>query len=259
MAGVSDAQRLRDLHRPGSPLVLPNAWDAASAQIVERAGFEAVGTTSGGVARSLGHRDGEQAPPDEMFAAVGRIAAAVGVPVTADVEGGYGLGPAELVARLAAVGVAGFNFEDTDHRAGAGLLETAAQAERIAGLKAACSDREIDLVLNARVDVFLHDVTPPERRVEVALERARAYVAAGADCVFPIGASDEDDIRALVEGAGAPVNVLVRAGCPALDRLAELRVARVSFGSGIMRAAMARAEEIVRSLRVGDTSPLLGT
>lgn len=252
---MRDPARLRALHRPGRPLVLPNAWDAASARVVAEAGLPAVATTSGGVARALGFADGEQAPVDEMVAAVARITAAVDVPVTADFEGGYGLEPADVVARLVEAGASGLNFEDTDHGRGGALVDTAAQARRIAALRAAATG-DADLVINARIDVFLQP-GDPAGQLEDAIKRAQAYAMAGADCVFPILLTDDAAVGRLVEEAGAPVNVFVAPGGPPLARLAELGVARVSFGSGLMRLALVRAREAVEAVDRDDLSPFL--
>jgi 2-methylisocitrate lyase-like PEP mutase family enzyme len=213
------AADLRALHVPGDPLILPNAWDAATAKLVVEAGFPVVATTSSGVAEALGYEDGERTPPDEMFAAVARITRAVPVPVTADLEAGYGLDPATLAERVVAGGAVGLNLEDTDHAQHPALTPVDAQAERIAAIKASA-----DLVLNARIDVHIRGGSTEE-----ALARARAYRDAGADCVYPIGVADERTIGAFVE-VGVPVNILLRPGAPPIARLAELGVARVSLG-----------------------------
>ena len=212
------AAALRALHVPGDPLVLPNAWDAATAKVVVEAGFPAVATTSSGVAEALGYEDGEATPADEMLAAVARIARAVDVPVTADLEAGYGLEGGELARRLLAAGGAGLNFEDTDHPNRPALQPVDEQCRRIAAIKAGG-----DVVVNARIDVHIRGGETAE-----GLERARAYRAAGADCVYPIGITDEATIAAYAEGG--PVNVLLRPGAPPIARLAELGVARVSLG-----------------------------
>jgi 2-methylisocitrate lyase-like PEP mutase family enzyme len=213
------AAALRALHVPGNPLVLPNAWDAATALLVEQAGFPAVATTSSGVAEALGYEDGERTPVEEMLAAVARIARAVDVPVTADMEAGYGLDSGDLARRLAAAGAAGLNFEDTDHAHHPALQPVDEQARRIAAVKAGA-----DLVLNARIDVHVRGGSTDE-----GLARARAYRDAGADCVYPIGVADEPTIPAYV-GTGIPVNILLRPGAPPIERLAELGVARISLG-----------------------------
>jgi len=246
------AELLRELHRTRRPLVLPNAWDAASARVFEAAGFPAVATSSSAVAATLGHADHEAAPPDEMLAAVGRIAAAVSVPVSADAEAGYGMEPGELVARLLDAGAAGCNLEDTDHRAG-GLVDAEAQADRLAAVRAAARAAGVGLVLNARVDVYLHlDLHPggpPEALLAEAVRRGRRYLDAGADCVYPILATGEDVIAGLVEGIGGPVNVLYRPGSPSPARLGELGVARVTYGGGLHMAATAAVERLAARLR----------
>ncbi|MEY2446854.1 MAG: hypothetical protein QOH79_330 [Acidimicrobiaceae bacterium] len=248
---ATQADTLRALHHAELPLVLPNAWDVPSARAVEAAGFPAVATTSGGIAAMLGYPDGEAMPADAMFAAVERIASAVNVPVTADVEGGYGLPAADLVDRLLAAGAVGLNLEDTDHRSHAPLVAIDAQARRIAGVKAAGRAAGVDVVMNARVDVYVRQVEPT---LESALERGRAYVEAGADCVFPILVRDEEHIAGLVAALGT-VNVYWRDGWPSLARLAELGVRRISFGSGIHREAVARVAEVVGRIRSGVAGP----
>jgi 2-methylisocitrate lyase-like PEP mutase family enzyme len=234
------ATRLRELHRPGEPLILPNAWDAASARLVVQAGFAAVATTSWGVAESLGYRDGEAAPPTEMIAAAARIAHAVDVPVTVDAEAGYGLGAEELVQRLVGAGAHGCNVEDSDHRGG-GLADAEAQAARIAALRRAADISGVPLVLNARIDAF-HDVRDEKiqlQRVPDALERARRYLDAGADCVYPILAGPAAAEAMCAGLPGANVNLMLFAGDPQVgERIrwaAQLGVARVSFGSSLWR------------------------
>jgi 2-methylisocitrate lyase-like PEP mutase family enzyme len=232
-------------------LVLPNAWDAASARAFEAAGFPALATTSGGVAEALGHRDGEHAPVDEVLAAVGRICRAVSVPVTADLEGGYGLDPVHLVHGLLGAGAVGLNLEDTDHRSSAPLVDAEVQAGRLAAVKAAGKARGVDVVLNARVDVHVRRVGPEDGRLAEAVRRGRRYREAGADCVYPIAVDDEDAIRVLVEDTGAPINVMLRPGAPPVSRLAELGVARASFGSGLMRTALEAATSRATAARDG--------
>lgn len=232
------AATLRALHRPGDPLVLPNVWDAASARAVEAAGFPAVATSSAAIAASLGYADGEATPVDEMLDAVARIAHAVSVPVTADLERGYGIAPAQLVERLAATGVAGCNLEDSDPRTGA-MIDPDRQADLLAAVRDAARHTELDLVINARIDAYLHGSGTEEERLAEATRRARRYVAAGADCVYPILVAEPAAIRALVGQAGGPVNILSTPHTPSLTKLAGLGVARISFGDGLHRAAQA--------------------
>ncbi|MEA2254045.1 MAG: hypothetical protein QOG35_90 [Solirubrobacteraceae bacterium] len=227
---AAGARALRALHRPGDPVVLPNAWDAASARALA-AGAPALATTSVGVAEALGHRDGGDLPAGAAFAALARIVAAVDVPVTHDAEAGYGLAPDAFVDALLAAGAVGANLEDTDPATGA-LRDPGEQATYLGAVKAAGRARGVDLVLNARVDVHVRGGS-----LDDGLARARAYRAAGADCVYPIFCDDEDAIRAYVEAAGA-VNVHARPSAPPVARLAELGVARVSFGGSLFRAAL---------------------
>lgn len=245
---MGDASALRALHVPGDPLVLPNAWDAASAKAVEEAGFTAVATSSGAVAWAMGSADHEQMTVDEAFGAVARISAAVRVPVTADIESGYGLAPDELVERLLAAGAVGCNLEDSDHRNRGTLVAAATHAARLAAIRAIAGDR---LVINARVDTFI--MRMPNAREE-AIERGRRYLDAGADCVYPIIAGDDGDIAAMV-GALGVVNVMLRPGAPSLARLAELGVARVSVGSGLFRIMTKQVDAVLQALREGDDSP----
>jgi 2-methylisocitrate lyase-like PEP mutase family enzyme len=234
---AAQAQQLRGLHVPGSPLLLVNAWDPPSARRLAHDGYPAIATTSAGVAEALGYEDGNVTPPGEMLGAVARIAAAVDVPVTADLEAGYGLSPAELVTGLVAAGAVGLNFEDTDHEAGT-LTDAERQAQRLAAIKQAGRDAGVDVVLNARVDAFLRGGA-----VDEAIRRGQLYANAGADCVYPIGVRGRDPIRRFVEEVGAPINILAVPGGLTLDELRDLGVARVSFGSGLMHIAMDAAAQ----------------
>lgn len=207
--------RLRDLHVPGDPLVLPNVWDAASATIVEEAGFPALATASASISAMLGYEDHEGAPAGEMLAAAGRVIRVAHVPVTVDAEAGYGLAPAELAERLVAIGASGCNLEDS--RGGA-LVEASAQADYLAAFRAAAPD----LVVNARVDTF---ITKAPDAVDAAIERGRRYLEAGADCVYPIMAP-VDAVAVLAKELPGPIN----ANGTDVRELASLGVARVSFG-----------------------------
>jgi 2-methylisocitrate lyase-like PEP mutase family enzyme len=247
------AEELRARHYGPDALVLPNVWDAASARAVVDAGFPVVATTSSGIAASLGWADGEKAPSDEMFAAITRISRVVAVPVTADVEGGYGLSPQQLVERLLAAGAVGCNVEDSDHGGDALLHDANRQAEYVAAMWAAGRGAGVDIVINARIDVFIREFGEPQDRVAETLRRATTYREAGADCAFPIGISDEQDISAVVQGASMPVNVWVREGMPSLARLRELGVARISFGGGLHRGALEDLRRRLAAIRSGDS------
>ncbi|MEV4198974.1 isocitrate lyase/PEP mutase family protein [Micromonospora globbae] len=244
------AEALRALHRPGDPLILPNAWDAASARAVVEAGFPAVATSSAAVAAALGHADGEATPPGEMFAAVARIARTVTVPVTADLERGYGLRPAELVERLLAAGAVGLNLEDSDPATGR-LVPVGAQADLLAGVRSAAREAGVHVVLNARLDVFLRPGGDPDARLADALDRARRYRAAGADCVYPIGLTEPEAVRALVAAVDGRVNLLARPGGPGAAELAALGIARISYGHHLHAAVRARTADLLAAVRAG--------
>ena len=244
------ASDLRALHVPGTPLVLPNAWDASSARLVQEAGFPVVATSSAAIALALGSEDHEAMSAEDALAALTRIVGAVTVPVTADFEGGYGLAPDAIAYGLLGAGASGCNIEDTDHRGPGPLVDAATHAQRLAALRAAAGD---DLVINARVDTFARRVPNP---VDEAIERGKRYLDAGADCIYPILAADEADITRMVEALGV-VNVMLRPGSPTVARCAELGVARVSVGSGLFRIMTSQVGAVLTSLRDGDDSTFL--
>ncbi|WP_411145412.1 isocitrate lyase/phosphoenolpyruvate mutase family protein [Streptomyces sp. x-80] len=243
------AAALRDLHRaPHLPLVLPGPWDAASAKVFADAGFPALATPSAGIAATLGHEDG-QTPPDEMFAAIARIVRAVDIPVTADVEAGYGLSAKELVGRLADAGAVGCNLEDSDH-ASRVLTDPERQAEWLAQVRAEAGD---SLVINARIDTFVCGVEGTEE----AVRRGRLYAEAGADCVYPILAPPPL-LAELAAGIGLPVNALATPGGPTPGELGALGASRVTFGPGLHRQAMAAVTGLAERLRDGIRQPDAG-
>jgi len=221
------AERLRALHTGAQPLILPNVWDPVSACAFADAGFSALATSSSAVAATLGYRDG-QTPGAEMFAAVARIARSVSVPVTADVENGYGLPPAELVTALADCGVAGCNLEDSDPVTRE-LSDPSRQADFLAAVRGAAGR---DLVINARVDVYVRPGADPGGVTDAAVARAAAYLAADADCVYPILAPPAA-IPELVRRIEGPVNVMYRPDGPTIAELAAMGVARITFGGGL--------------------------
>ena len=249
------AEQLRALHRTPPILVLPNAWDAASARLIESEGFRAIATTSAGVAASLGYPDGGIVPSNEMIEAVARIARAVKVPVTADIEHAYAATPnavADVVLRVIAAGAVGINLEDCVP--GATELEPLAlQIDKIKSIIKAATTAGVRVVINARTDGFLRGFGAPETRLGVAIERGKAFLEAGADCVFVPGVRDAATIGALAKGIGGPLNVLAVDGSPSIKELEALGVARVSLGSGPMRATMGLLRDIARELKSAGT------
>jgi len=267
---LSRCDLLGSLHRPGAPLLLPNAWDVASAKTVVEAGFPVVATTSLGVAAALGYEDDERAPADEMLAAAARIARSVEVPVTVDAEAGYGMEPGRVVAALRDAGAAGCNLEDTDHPAGS-LHDPERHAEWLVAVRQAASDDGYPLVINARVDVFIwpylaggqEEFLPePVRRARVHLEapetqeelvpeavrRARVYLEAGVDCVYPICLWEPDALRRFMSEVRGPVNVARMPEGPPVAELAALGVARVSWGPFLHWDTMARFKDQLATL-----------
>ncbi|MFH8985714.1 isocitrate lyase/PEP mutase family protein [Streptomyces varsoviensis] len=243
----NNAELFRSLHTPSAPLALANAWDVASARVIEAAGAPAIATTSAGVAWSLGSPDGDVLTRDQALDAVARIAAAVAVPVTADIEGGLGQDAAdvaETVTGVLAAGAVGVNIED-------GARPPRELAARLAAARRAADQAGADLFLNARVDTYLRGLGDPETRLEETLARARTYIDAGADGVFVPGVTDADTIAALADGISVPLNVLAGPGAPAIAELGALGAARVSLGSGVTLAAYATAQRAARELFTG--------
>ncbi len=245
---AQEAERLRALHAGPDMLVLPNVWDAGGARVIADAGFPAIATTSAGVANALGYEDHQNAPATEMLAAAGRIVRVVDVPVTVDFEAGYNMGPEEIVQSLLGAGAVGLNFEDTDHGTG-GLTDIQVQTERIAALKRAGQTAGVDLVVNARVDVFIQGQGTFEERVEEGLRRALSYREAGADCIYPILLGEEAAISKFVSAVEV-INVNVRRDGPlSLRRARELGIRRVSYAVGLYRETTTVLEQLVGKIR----------
>ena len=245
------AARLKKLHHAAKILVLPNAWDAISARMVEEIGFPAVATTSAGVAATAGYPDGQRVSRDEMLEAVARIARAVQVPVTADMEAGYGTTPqemAEMARELIAAGAVGLNLEDVTGDDENSQVDLPLQVEKIRAIQEASSAAGVPLVINARTDIYLMPIGPAETRFERTVERLRAYAKVGADCVFAPAVKDAETIEKLVKAVQAPVNILLMPGVPNLNELEKLGVARASIGSGLMRATLGATRKIATAM-----------
>jgi len=258
---VSDEQKhkaisLRQMHRGPKPLLLPNVWDVASARIIEEAGFRAIATTSAGIAFSLGYPDGQRISREEMLARIGRITRAVKVPVTADVEAGYGNRPedaAQTALGVIEAGAVGMNLEDGTGESPSPLVDLSLQLEKIRAVREAALNAGVLLVLNARTDVYLDQVGPAETRYFETVSRVRAYRDAGADCVFVPGLHDSEVIAQLVRDVQCPVNILAGPGSPSIPELEKIGVARVSLGSGPMRATLGLMRRLVDELKTAGT------
>jgi 2-methylisocitrate lyase-like PEP mutase family enzyme len=250
------AEELRKLHGGPRVLVLPNAWDVASARVLEELGYPAIATTSAGVAFALGYADGQRITRDQMLEVVSRIARAVRVPVTADMEAGYGTTPADMAETakaIVAAGAVGLNLEDVTGDAESSQVDTALQVEKLRAIRETSGSLGVSLVINARTDVYLMPIGPEATRFERTVERLRAYRAAGADCVFAPGVKERDLIEKLVKAIGAPLNILVTPGCPSIPELQKIGVARASVGSGVMRSTLGLVRRIGKELQAAGT------
>jgi len=246
------ARQFLELHRGPKILLLPNAWDVASARIFEEAGFPAIATSSAGVAFSLGYPDGQKISRDEMLGMVRRIAEAVEVPVTADVEAGYGTTPeevAETTRAVIAAGAVGMNLEDGIEEKPEYLADLSRQKEIILAILGAAAAARVPFVLNARTDIFLNGIGAAETRMARTIERLNAYRAAGAQSLFAPGVKDREPIAQLARGVTGPLNILATVGTPSTLELQQLGVARVSVGSGPMRSALGFLARMARELR----------
>lgn len=261
MTGQAElAESFRARHQPGRPLFMPNVWDAPSARITAEAGFEALATTSGGVAWSLGYADEEHTPWAEEIAALARIVrAARGLPVTADIEGGFGTTPEKVgdhVAEVAGLGIVGVNLEDST---GGHLRPIEEAAARIAGARAGATRAGVPVVINARCDVFAMGEGDPDSRLAEALARGRRYLEAGADCIFPFGLLDTAMIATFCKELAAPVNVSARPGLPGVEELGRLGVARITTGTATTLVALNATDYLMRALRAGEPFDILSS
>lgn len=254
------AHKLQALHLGPRILVLPNVWDVASARIVEDAGFPAIATSSAGVANSLGYPDGQKISRDEMLEVVARIVRAVSVPVTADMEAGYGKTPEDLAKTAIAIieaGAAGCNIEDSVAEGSGELFPIDLQKQKIRAMMEAVKKRRAHLVINARTDIFLEEIGDAATRAERTIERLNAYREAGAESLFAPGVKDAKTIGELALAVKGPLNILATLGSPSVAELEKLGVARISCGSGPMRASMGLTSRIAKHIREKGTFELM--
>ena len=258
---VESAQRFRDLHTAPELLLLPNAWDAGSAVIFERAGFPAIGTTSAGIAYSLGRPDGERLSLDDLLAVQEHIARRISVPLSVDVETGYAEDPAAVAAnvdRVITAGAVGINIEDGRTSEAPVLADLDRHCAIIRTLAALRRSTGIPFVINARTDSYWLGLGDERERLERSIARGNAYLEAGADCVFVPGRLARDTIATLVGELAGPLNVIAAPSCPPPAELEEMRVARLSLGSGPARAAYGLIRKIAAEVSGGSLDGLEG-
>jgi len=254
------AEAFRAMHTSEGAVVLPNVWDVASARIIEEAGFEAIATTSAGIAFALGFPDGQKIPAEQMIGAIARITAGVQVPVTADLEAGYGRTPenaGRIVRKVIDAGAVGMNFEDATGDSHCPLTELTLQLERIRAIRETADELGVPIVLNARTDVYLLRVGEPGARYDEAVRRLAAFHDAGADCVFVPGVRDPETIGRIVADLKCPVNILATPGSPSVSELAALGVKRISLGSGPMRASLGFLRRLAEEVKASGTYKLM--
>ncbi|MGA3284227.1 MAG: isocitrate lyase/phosphoenolpyruvate mutase family protein [Verrucomicrobiota bacterium] len=246
------AEVLLSLHTGGDLLLLPNVWNPIGARILAANGYPAVATASAALSASLGYEDGEKIRRSTLIEFIGRIARSVDVPVTADIEAGYGTSLAELqetACQVVDTGVVGVNIEDSLNEGGA-LRSVAEQCQRISTVRQVADSRRVQLVINARVDCFVSSAFPDKAKaLDEAVARARAYSEAGADCIYPMGPGDERTVRILRDRIQSPINILVSPTAAPLSVLQEIGVNRVSFGPFVFRSCLRKFVDIVKSLR----------
>jgi 2-methylisocitrate lyase-like PEP mutase family enzyme len=245
------AEQFRKLHHGPRMLLLPNAWDVVSARILEECGYPAIATSSAAVAFSRGYPDGQRISRDEMLDVAARIARAVRIPVTADLEAGYGTTAKDMAETTKAAieaGAIGMNLEDVTGDDESSFVDMPLQVEKIRAIRETAKSLGVPFVLNARTDIYLMPAGPEAARFDRTVERLRAYRDAGADCLFAPGVYDRATIAKLVKAVEAPINILANPACPPMAELEKIGVARVSAGSGVMRAAMALVRKIGKEM-----------
>lgn len=245
------AQKFYSLHQGENILVLPNAWDASSARLFEQAGFHAIGTTSAGIATSLGYAEPEKISREEMLLSIRRIVDSVSLPVSADIEAGYAItakGVAETVEMVIAAGAVGVNIEDSPGLENQSLLSIEQYIEHLQAAREAANVARFPFVINARTDIYLFNIGDKSNQFSQVVERANRYLDEGADCIFVPGIGDPNTIARLAQEINGPINILANPGVPTTNELQKLGVKRVSTGSGPMRSTLTLIQQIANEL-----------
>lgn len=256
------AEEFRSLHYARKILVLPNAWDVPSARVFEDAGFPAIATSSAALAISVGYPDGEKMRKEELFSVVKKIAGVLSVPLSVDIESGFGASIDSLtdtIRRVIEAGAVGINIEDISDFEKKTLLPVEKQVERIRAVRTASDSLGIPLLMNARTDAYRFGAGDERARLDAAIRRERAYEAAGADCLYPIGLTDRESILTFVKAVSKPMNIMARKGTPTITELQEMGVKRLSLGPGPMYATMGLLRKIAQELKEKGTYETLLT
>lgn len=257
---VKLAERFSELHRADGMFILPNVWDPGSARVFEKEGFNAVGTTSAGMAYSMGYPDGESLSMDDLVLSVGAIARRVDIPLSVDFERGYGRTAEEVkenARRLVNAGAVGFNIEDG--MADGNLEDLALQLEKIRALADLKSEMNLPFVINARTCAYWLNVGDSDTKEQIAIERCNAFILAGADCAFVPGALDEATVTKLVRAIDGPVNIILNPLFHDFKKLEEIGVKRLSIGSGAVRSLLGHLIEIARDLKADSVREILSS
>ncbi|MFD1780093.1 isocitrate lyase/phosphoenolpyruvate mutase family protein [Fredinandcohnia salidurans] len=238
---LAKADRFRTLHKESNTFILPNAWDVISAKMFEECGCKAIGTTSAGIAMSLGYPDGQEIPFETMLSVIKNMVESVDVPVSADIESGYGKSAKEVlhtIEQVISAGVVGINLEDGTGDINSPIYNPVLQQEKISTIREYCDSIGFPLFINARTDIFWLNVGKPESRIDEAIHRVKLYEEAGADCVFVPALKNIDEIKKLRNAVNCPINLLAVPGLPSIEELSEIGIERVSTGSSPFRASV---------------------
>ncbi len=253
---VEKAEEFRSLHHEKRILVLPNAWDVPSARVFEDAGFPAIATSSAALSVSLGYPDGEKISKDELFTVVRKIAGILTIPLSADVESGFGASIEQLsdtIRRVIESGAVGINIEDISDFEKKSLVPVEKQVERLKAVRRLADSLGVPLVINARTDAYRFVAGDEKSRLEETIRREKAYEAAGADCLYPMGLTDKETIAAFVKAVNKPVNTMARKGAPRISELEKIGVKRLSLGPGPMYASIGLLRKIAQELKQNGT------